>query len=79
MTPTDVDLQRLFVCDTFTDGLQLSLRQIEQSEIIRSKYPNLKIHPLIVEEELWPFASESLDLVVSNLNLHWVNDLQAAL
>lgn len=37
--------------------------------------------PLAVaaDEEFLPFASESFDLVVSNLSLHWVNDLPGAL
>src|SRR5262245_14807744 len=31
------------------------------------------------DEEVLPFAPESLDLVVSNLSLHWVNDLPGCL
>jgi len=31
------------------------------------------------DEELLPFKEQSLDLVVSNLSLHWVNDLPGAL
>lgn len=34
---------------------------------------------LVVDEERLPFAPESLDLVVSCLALHWVNDLVGAL
>lgn len=34
---------------------------------------------LVADEEALPFASGSLDLVVSNLSLHWVNDLPGAL
>ena len=34
---------------------------------------------LVVDEEALPFASESLDLVVSSLALHWVNDLPGTL
>ena len=34
---------------------------------------------LIADEEFQPFADESLDLVVSNLSLHWTNDLPGAL
>lgn len=34
---------------------------------------------LVADEEILPFASRSLDLVMSNLSLHWVNDLPGAL
>ncbi len=34
---------------------------------------------LAADEELLPFARESLDAVISNLALHWVNDLVGAL
>ncbi len=34
---------------------------------------------LAVDEELLPFAPESFDLVVSDLSLHWVNDLPGCL
>jgi SAM-dependent methyltransferase len=34
---------------------------------------------LVADEERLPFAPESLDLVVSSLALHWVNDLVGAL
>ncbi len=34
---------------------------------------------VVADEEFLPFAENSLDLVVSNLALHWVNDLPGAL
>lgn len=34
---------------------------------------------LAVDEEALPFAPESFDMVISNLSLHWVNDLPGAL
>ena len=34
---------------------------------------------LVCDEEALPFAADSLDLVLSNLSLHWVNDLPGAL
>ena len=33
---------------------------------------------LVADEEALPFADESFDLVISVLNLHWVNDLRSA-
>ena len=34
--------------------------------------------PVVVDEESWPehFQDESLDLIVSNMTLHWVNSLE---
>jgi NADH dehydrogenase [ubiquinone] 1 alpha subcomplex assembly factor 5 len=34
---------------------------------------------VVADEEMLPFADGSFDLVVSNLSLHWVNDLPGAL
>lgn len=34
---------------------------------------------LVVDDEQLPFAEASLDLIVSNLSLHWTNDLVGAL
>ena len=34
---------------------------------------------LVCDEEVLPFAPSSFDLVLSNLNLHWINDLPGAL
>ena len=34
---------------------------------------------VVADEELLPFAPASFDLIVSNLGLHWVNDLPGAL
>ena len=39
----------------------------------------LKVHSLVADEEHLPFAEESVDLALSSLSLHWVNDLPGAL
>lgn len=41
--------------------------------------PKLPPPRLVADEEALPFAEESLDLVVSPLSLHWVNDLPGTL
>lgn len=35
--------------------------------------------PMVADEEYLPFAPESLDLVMSSMSLHWVNDLPGCL
>ncbi|XP_005186547.2 arginine-hydroxylase NDUFAF5, mitochondrial isoform X2 [Musca domestica] len=37
--------------------------------------PGLQIAKREIDEEQWDFAENSLDLVLSSLSLHWVNDL----
>lgn len=32
-----------------------------------------------MDEEFWPFKDDSLDLIINNMNMHWVNDLSVAL
>jgi NADH dehydrogenase [ubiquinone] 1 alpha subcomplex assembly factor 5 len=39
----------------------------------------LQVPAVAADEEVLPFAAESLDLVVSSLALHWVNDLPGTL
>jgi SAM-dependent methyltransferase len=34
---------------------------------------------LVADEEIQPFAANSVDLMLSNLSLHWINDLPGAL
>ncbi|MGD1880106.1 MAG: methyltransferase domain-containing protein [Kiloniellaceae bacterium] len=41
--------------------------------------PGLATPTLVADEEALPFAAASLDLVVSVLSLHWVNDLPGSL
>ncbi|MBM09031.1 MAG: SAM-dependent methyltransferase [Magnetovibrio sp.] len=39
---------------------------------------NCKGRTIVCDDEFLPFASNSFDLILSNLNLHWVNDLPGA-
>ncbi len=41
--------------------------------------PNIVAPDLVIDDAILPFANESLDLVVSALSLHWVNDLPGTL
>jgi len=44
----------------------------------REEHKNFNLKPIkvVCSEEKLPFKSKSFDLVVSNLSLHWVNDLE---
>lgn len=38
-------------------------------------YLEVKPVRIVMDEEYLPFAAKSVDMVISNLSLHWVNDL----
>ncbi|XP_076463601.1 arginine-hydroxylase NDUFAF5, mitochondrial-like [Babylonia areolata] len=50
---------------------ELSAKTLELSH----PSPEVPTHKVIADEEFFPFKDNSLDLVFSNLSLHWVNDL----
>ncbi|XP_046355817.2 arginine-hydroxylase NDUFAF5, mitochondrial-like [Haliotis rufescens] len=54
----------LYQCD-------MADRVLMQSELS----PEVPTHRVIADEEYFPFKDNSLDMVVSSLSLHWVNDL----
>jgi NADH dehydrogenase [ubiquinone] 1 alpha subcomplex assembly factor 5 len=41
--------------------------------------PEVPTNKIVVDEEFLPFRESSIDLMVSNLSLHWVNDLPSCL
>jgi SAM-dependent methyltransferase len=53
-----------------------TLIEADLSHAMLAERPGLRVQ---LDEEALPFAAESLDLVVSSLALHWVNDLPGAL
>jgi NADH dehydrogenase [ubiquinone] 1 alpha subcomplex assembly factor 5 len=64
--PARSDVQTLINCD-----LSSSMAALARS--------NNGAASLASDEELLPFKEQSLDLVVSNLSLHWINDLPGTL
>ena len=70
---TDSFLEKVFIVGS-------SPAQLEECERSMKKFrPYLEAHYLLGESEIWPFRPQSLDLVVSNLNLHLSNDIGASL
>ncbi|KAK7468204.1 hypothetical protein BaRGS_00036565 [Batillaria attramentaria] len=57
-------VDQLYQCELSSKTLELS-----------HPSPEVPTHRVIADEEYFPFRENSLDLVFSNLSLHWVNDL----
>jgi SAM-dependent methyltransferase len=56
-----------------------TLVQCELSPVMAQQAQKNGRATLVADEEILPFAPESFDLVISNLSLHWVNDLPGCL
>lgn len=57
-------VEELTLCDTSSTWLEQAITPTE-----------VKVHKRVVDEESLPFEPGSIDLFISNLSLHWVNDL----
>ncbi|CAK9209194.1 unnamed protein product [Sphagnum troendelagicum] len=74
-------IERLISMDTSVDMIGRSKRLaamdgVTGEEAKRSALENMQI---IADEEYLPFQAGSLDVVISSLGLHWVNDLPGAM
>ncbi|CAN0127149.1 unnamed protein product, partial [Heterosigma akashiwo] len=47
----------------------------DAEEILEGDSTLVQTHPILVDSEFLPFNDKCFDLVISNLHLHWVNDL----
>jgi len=66
-------IQTIIQCDLFhSPTLENPNHQHDYSTIIKK-------HRIQCDEEYLPFESESFDLVMSSMALHWINDLPSAL
>jgi len=50
-----------------------------QSELILKQYMREQSNRVCFDEELIPFKDNSFDIIISNLSLHWINDLPGTL
>jgi SAM-dependent methyltransferase len=77
--PTVLDLG----CGDGTLGCRLpghlGIERLISADLARSAVARATGARLVADEELLPFAAESLDAVVSGMALHWVNDLPGTL
>lgn len=64
-------IERLVRCGVVEQGLVPPAAEGAEGEV--------QVMDLLADEESLPFAPASFDLVVSNLSLHWVNDLPGAM
>ena len=67
--------KNIFVCELSETLLQHEFQKITEDKELANRFPGCSIYPIVVDEEFWPFQPECFDLVLSNLNMHWVNDL----
>eukprot|EP00297_Palpitomonas_bilix_P011617 CAMPEP_0113889782 /NCGR_PEP_ID=MMETSP0780_2-20120614/13729_1 /TAXON_ID=652834 /ORGANISM="Palpitomonas bilix" /LENGTH=337 /DNA_ID=CAMNT_0000879001 /DNA_START=35 /DNA_END=1048 /DNA_ORIENTATION=+ /assembly_acc=CAM_ASM_000599 len=63
-------IERLFQLELSMDTLSIDKKLREQQD---PKGP--KVIPLNADEEMLPLKPESVDMAISNLTLHWINDL----
>jgi len=59
------NVKELIMCDVCQEILDKS----------QNPEPEVKVSKIIVDEEKLPFENDSIDLLISCLNLHWVNNL----
>lgn len=55
------------------------IEHLVQTDLSPAMLSSAKGHRVVCDEEFLPFATGRFDLVLSNLTLHWINDLPGAL
>lgn len=70
--------ENIFLCDKTHEQVLKNLELFEKSANA-SKFKNVKIYPMVIDEEFLCFKPEVLDLVIACHNLHFVNDLEVCL
>nr|DBA27088.1 TPA: hypothetical protein GDO54_011267 [Pyxicephalus adspersus] len=58
--------------ETVEKFVQADVSEVAMKKSVASEIPAVKV---VTDEEFLPFKDNTFDLVVSNLSLHWVNDL----
>lgn len=60
-------------------GKRGGIKKLVQCDLAQAMSDRAGAMALVADEEFLPFAPKSFDLVMSNLTLHWVNDLPGCL
>jgi NADH dehydrogenase [ubiquinone] 1 alpha subcomplex assembly factor 5 len=70
-------IQNLVQCDIITKDASIPSLYISDSKTESDKL--VTAHSLVCDEEFLPFKPATFDLVLSNLTLHWTNDIPSTL
>jgi NADH dehydrogenase [ubiquinone] 1 alpha subcomplex assembly factor 5 len=67
------EIKELYVCDHTKLSLDQSMKELNE------EYKTLNIIPKLIDEENWEFKEKTLDGIVSNMQMHWINYFDSTL
>eukprot|EP01138_Halocafeteria_seosinensis_P011996 gb/GECG01012260.1/.p1 GENE.gb/GECG01012260.1/~~gb/GECG01012260.1/.p1 ORF type:complete len:374 (+),score=50.69 gb/GECG01012260.1/:1-1122(+) len=68
------EIKRLYMADMSEEMLHRDMQEWETRN-----EEGVELVPVVLDEEYLPFQENSLDMVISNMYLHWVNDISGTL
>ena len=71
-------IETLIQCDISPFAVQSSIARASEREAL-GVHQNVKSYSMICDEQYLPFKDKQFDIVLSSMNLHWVNDLPSTL
>lgn len=72
-------IETLIECDVSPFAVQNSINRASERALDGKVHNVTNTYSLVCDEEFLPFKEKQFDIVLSNMNLHWVNDLPSAL
>jgi NADH dehydrogenase [ubiquinone] 1 alpha subcomplex assembly factor 5 len=72
-------IETLVECDVSPFAVHNSVLRASERAIDGKLHNVTSTYSLVCDEEFLPFKEKKFDIVLSNMNLHWVNDLPSAL
>lgn len=70
-TQDHFNLREAFLCDFSTKSLSQSVASVKHN------CPTLRVTSAVMDEEDWSFPENSFNLIVHNLQLHWLNQVSS--